>query len=347
MGRRRWLWVPAVGIGALGVAALSARLAWYVPGPEERAPVACPEDAPLVRRGEPLKVLVWNVQYAASREYNFFYDGGPTVSVTEDDVLRTVEGIAAAIRAENPDIVLLQEVDRGSRRTAWIDEHALLREKLGLSCHTAAPYHKVPYVPSPSHEHLGAVDMNLSVFSRFKIDRATRFQLPLLQEPLYRRIFNLRRAMIDVRLPIEGGGELALFDTHLSAFSRGDGTLERQVAMLRAHAESAEAQGTPWILAGDLNMLPPDDDPTRVSSEVEAYGSPSPVIPLYEQFRTPFPRGDVDALRTYVPWGSTVPDRTIDYVFHGAQVEASGLRVLRDTYPLSDHLPFVIDVRIP
>ncbi len=222
-----------------------------------------------------------------------------------------------------------------------------MREKLGLACHTATPYHKVPYVPSPSHEHLGAVDMNLSVFSRYKISSATRFQLPLLAEPLYRRIFNLRRALLDVRLPLEGGGEVAVFDTHLSAFSRGDGTLERQVAMLQAHAESAEAQGVPWLLAGDLNILPPDDDPARVSSDVEAYGSPSPSIPLFDQFQTPFPRGDVESLRTYVPWGSETPDRTIDYLFHGAGVQVSGLRVLRDSYPLSDHLPFVVEVRIP
>jgi hypothetical protein len=237
------------------------RLAWFVPaarGCGRRSPAR--RTRRLVRRGESLKVLVWNVQYAASREYNFFYDGGPTVSVTEDDVLRTVEGIAAAIRAENPDIVLLQEVDRGSRRTAWIDEHALLREKLGLSCHTAAPYHKVPYVPSPSTSTSGCRHEPVGVQS---VQDRPRHPVSAPAAPGAALSADLQPspAMIDVRLPIEGGGELALFDTHLSAFSRGDGTLERQVAMLRAHAESAEAQGTPGSWRGISTCSPQTTTP--------------------------------------------------------------------------------------
>src|SRR5690606_7940906 len=138
--------------------------------------------------------------------------------------------IAEVVRAADPDIVLWQEVDRGSRRTAFVDQLEALQARLDLPCAVATPYHRAPYVPHPSHEHLGRVDMNLAVSSRYRLSSATRWQLPLLQESAVRRLFNLRRALLEVRVPVEGGGELRLFDTHLSAFSRGDGTLPKQIA---------------------------------------------------------------------------------------------------------------------
>ena len=78
-----------------------------------------------------LKVLSWNIQFAASTKHNFFYEGGTAVSVpSADDVHATLDTIAATIQKEDPDIVLLQEVDRGARRTWYIDEHAEVRGAL-------------------------------------------------------------------------------------------------------------------------------------------------------------------------------------------------------------------------
>ena len=78
-----------------------------------------------------LKVLSWNIQFAASTKHNFFYEGGTAVSVpSADDVHATLDTIAATIQKEDPDIVLLQEVDRGARRTWYIDEHAEVRAAL-------------------------------------------------------------------------------------------------------------------------------------------------------------------------------------------------------------------------
>lgn len=341
---KRWLiGIAVVGVVVLGALFAGLRAAFYFPAAQERAPVACPLDAPLLAPGEPVKVLVWNIQYGASREFNFFYDGGPTVSVPPITAERTTEAIGAYIAAQQPDIVLLQEVDRDSRRTGHLDEHALLREIIGLPCHSAVPYHRAPYVPAPSHEPLGRVDMNLSVFSRFQIDSATRHQLALLAESPVRRIFNLRRAVHELQFPLQGGGSLALFNTHLSAFSRNDGTLEKQIGQL---GELADGAGERWLLAGDLNALPPGDDPSRIPDGPTFYGGVSGVAPLFERYASPFPPRDEPSLRTYVPWEGDEPDRTLDYVFHGGGVQVSDLTVDRTTYPLSDHLPLVFTLTV-
>lgn len=345
---RKWLAIAGLGVLiVLGGLFAGIRTAFYFPADVEDAPVACPADAPVAPRGTPIRVLVWNIQFSANREQQFFYDGGEAVSVPPIQVERTLDRMARFINAQQPDIVLLQEVDRDSRRTGRLDQHAMLRERLDLPCHTAASYHRAAYVPVPSHEPMGRVDMNLSVFSRYRIETSTRHQLPLLKENPVRRMFNLRRAALAISIPLQQGGSLSVLNTHLSAFSKNDGTLERQVSKLAELADALEAAETPWLLAGDFNALPPGDPPRRIDNGEVWYGDQSAVTPLFERFSSPFPSSDTDAVRTYVPWGATEPDRTIDYLFHGSGVEVTDLQVHRETYPLSDHLPFTMTVVIP
>ena len=47
------------------------------------------------------------------------------------------------------------------------------------------------------------------------------------------------------------------------------------------------------------------------------------------------------AIRTYLPFGATEPDRTIDYGFVGREVSLLGAEVIQER-DISDHLPFVI-----
>jgi endonuclease/exonuclease/phosphatase family metal-dependent hydrolase len=289
-------------------------------------------------------VLVWNVQFCGSRRHRFFYDGGRAVSVPEGDVRGSIAAMSAALRQEVPDLVVLQEVDRDSRRTRRIDQHAALLEAGGWASHASTPYHRVRYVPYPNHEHLGRVDMALSVFSRFHIAKARHHPLPLLKEGRVRQWFNLRRAALELHLPVAGGGTLRLFDTHLSAFSRGDGTLAAQIAVLDSLLCDAEREGA-WLLAGDLNALPPGDDPRRLPDPQEYPEATSPVARLLERYRSPVAADPcAERWRTYLPFGLDAPDRTLDWVFHGSGVQITGFEVLRAYSALSDHLPVRFDL---
>ena len=72
-------------------------------------------------------------------------------------------------------------------------------------------------------------------------------------------MFNLKRAVMDVRMPIKGGGEYAVLNTHLSAFAFNDGTPEREIAMLIEHTRMLDRDKIDWLLAGDFNQLPPGE----------------------------------------------------------------------------------------
>ncbi|RME21527.1 MAG: hypothetical protein D6798_17915 [Deltaproteobacteria bacterium] len=330
-------------LGALVVAIVAWALATeYRPDPVEPVPVECDIEGEALQAGTPFTVLSWNLQYSASRKHRFFYDGGDVVHVPQADVDATVRAISQVLREQAPDIALLQEVDRDSTRTGRIDQLPAFRIAAEAACSAAAPYHKSPFVPAPAGNPLGRVDMELAVLTRGPMTAAHRIQLPLLDEPFYRKVFNLKRAILTAEIPVKGwGSPLAVANTHLSAFSHGDGTLSRQVDKLIEWIQ-ARPEGQPWILAGDMNMLPPGFDKSTLSTERDLYAdADNPIerlLPLGTEVL-----GDqlAPGNRTYLPYGARQPDRKIDYMLVGGPIHVINARVLHQHDDISDHLPIV------
>lgn len=349
MGWSRVLWAAlGGGVLAAGLGVLVHRVGG--PLPEDAAVEVMHTRAPLaLRPGGVLRVLSWNIQFSGSRRYRFFYDGGSQVHVPADVVDETVLALAAAVRQERPDLLLLQELDRDSARTARRDQLYPLLSAAGGAEWVTAPYHRARFVPYPFPRMLGRVDMHLAIVSRFPLRSAQRIPLPMLDEHPLRQRFNLRRAILTAEVPVEGGLPLAVAVTHLSAFSHGDGTMPRQVEVLRAWMAERQARGQPFVLAGDLNLLPPGDDAARLEVQGDLYPDrPNPMERLVPEFRTAFPPEALleEANRTYLPFGMDRPDRKIDWVFTGPGVEILDARVLHEYHPLSDHLPLRVDLRL-
>lgn len=319
----------------------------FHPAPVER--VAIRGHAPPLPRGHKLRVLSWNIQYAASRNQHFFYDGGRAVHAHRADVQHTLDQIARVIRQVSPDLVLLQEVDRDSDRTGRVDQHRALLDRAPYPMHSSTPYHKAAWVPHPPHQHMGRVDVHLSVFSRFQLTSATRYQLAMLAEPWWRRAFNLKRALFELQLTRVDAPPLTVLHTHLSAFSHGDGTLEAQVAALIDRAQAASAAGQPWLLAGDMNALPPGIDASDLPPDqaIEYPEATSPLAPLFDRFASVIPLQRYltrdPATRTYLPFGAEAPDRTLDYAFTDG-LTVSDVAVI-DERRVSDHLPLVFTLQ--
>lgn len=313
------------------------------------APVRGPEAPRPLRRGEELRLLSWNLQFCATRRWHFFYDGGPDVHVDVASVRAGVEAVGGTLAAQRADLVLLQEVDRGSARTGRVDELAALREACPHAAWASTPYHRSRCVPHPPRRPLGRMHMDLAVLSRFALGAGRRLALPPLREPWLRRQFNLQRAILAVDVPVEGGPALSVAVTHLSAFSRGDGTMPLQVAALAAWMEARRAEGRPFVLAGDLNLLPPGDDPARLGAEAVEYADrPNPVEALIPRFRSAVPPERLldPASRTYLPPGASAPDRVLDYLFVSDDLEVIEAGPLAVEPWVSDHLPLLARLRL-
>lgn len=356
------VWLVRIGIGAgllVAVLALTGLILIYTlnfhPTQKMDAELVCGNESNALQPGAKLRLLSWNIQYAASRKYHFFYDDGQAVHPALEDVKAITRALGEAVRKYNPDLILWQEIDRDSARTGRIDQLKQLLAAKQYSCWAATPYHRSAYVPSPAQKHLGRVDMQLAVFSRFPIASATRHALPMLDESFLRRAFNLKRAVLEVRIPIQGRpNPLVLFDTHFSAFSFGDGTMRKQVQLFQALLQGAETAGNPWVAAGDLNLLPPGDNPGRLGKDKKYYPeTDTPLKLLFDDSRIQ-PALSLEAYRnaperynTYLPFGAEKADRWIDHVFVGGQVKVGAYTVLNEYKDLSDHLPILLEVTLP
>jgi endonuclease/exonuclease/phosphatase family metal-dependent hydrolase len=343
----------AVVVGALWLGA-------YRPGPRLAMPVITDPAAPRLAPGQRLKLLSWNIQYLAGKGYVFWYDeldgSGPDTRPAPDAVIRTADQVARLIREEKPDLVLLQEVDEGARRTGQLDQTKLLLDRLGdaYPCRAETFYWKAAFVPD-SHL-MGSVGMKLVVLSRYQLATAVRHALPLPHWPWYERPFQIQRALLEVRLPLTDGRELAILNTHLCAFAQGDDTMARQVRFLRDLCRTLDREGVPWLLGGDFNLLPGrtqfDDLPP---AEQAYYFYDTELAELLDLYRSVPARSDAlgpDRARWYTHFPNSrnagAPDRTIDYIFLSAPLELAAPRVRHEgALDLSDHLPVLAQVTLP
>lgn len=302
----------------------------------QTAPVA-PHDI-----ARPLSVVTWNVQYAGTRRKRFFYDGGAETFADAQDVreaLAAIRAVLSELASEGLDIALLQELDRDSDRTGRVDQLAQLATDWPNWVTT--PYYRSRFVPfpMPPKRPLGRIDLHEAILARCALGGSRRLPLPLLQEPPLRRSFNLHRAILTSRLPLSDGRYLHVGCTHLSAFSRGDGTMLRQVEAIRRWM--GECGDDPFLIGGDFNLLAPGDDPRRLGAAAGEYVED--VITLLDGVAQRVPRlGE----HTYLPPGATGPDRTLDHIFVSPGVTIEAHRVVPVPPWLSDHWPLYVRVRV-
>jgi endonuclease/exonuclease/phosphatase family metal-dependent hydrolase len=198
--------------------------------------------------------------------------------------------------------------------------------------------------------------MKLAVLSRHRISRAVRHQLATMPDDLLTRQFSLKRAVLEVRLPLRGGGEVAVLDTHLDAFAQGNDTMARQVGQVDALVRGLSAEGVPWVIGGDFNLLPPGGAYQRLPPEQRAYFNPETeaavlfarhqAVPSLDETGGP----ERERWFTHFPNDPAVraPDRTIDYLFLDRRLGLGAHHVRSaDARTISDHFPVVAEVRLP
>ncbi len=317
------------------------------PDQVQPAPVTTNQDAPLISDKDGIKLLTWNVQFLAGKGYYFYYKGGSDTRPTSEDIIKTTEEVAGLIKEEEPDIILLQEVDDGAKRTDHEDQLEKLLAHLPneYNSHASAFYWKAAFAPHP--KILGSVGMKLSVISRYKIETATRYQLPLKPDNWFVRQFDLKRAVLEVRFPRDEGKDLVVFNTHLTAFSFGSDVRRRQIEEIHSLLNEKSSDGTPWIIGGDFNLEPPGNGkPGRQGEEV--------IKPLYEEYRAVPGYEEVNGPNpedwyTHFPNDPDInsPNKTIDYFFLSDNLSLGEHYVRQeDTLDISDHLPVVAEVRL-
>jgi endonuclease/exonuclease/phosphatase family metal-dependent hydrolase len=227
---------------------------------------------------------------------------GPALRVMTFNVQSCRHGldrVAAVIRAAAPDVVALQEVDRGTRRANGLDQGRELARRTGLE-------HSAHFATT----RMAGGEYGVGLVSRFPI-LSTRFYT--LPTPRHLEPRGVAHAVLDV-----DGHEVSVYVTHLTNLPRRS---ELRFDQARFIARVIQEDPRPVLLMGDLNDAP--DSPA--------------LLLLKQQLADAFAHRGRGPAETY-PLPFVLPDLRLDYVLSSPDLTARDVFVLReiasDHYPV-------------
>lgn len=294
-------------------------------------------------------LLSWNVGYCAlGKESEFFMDGGKEVRPDSESVIRkNFDGILGVLRQEDPDFLLLQEVDSDSKRSYYLDEVSGLRDALKLPSAYALNY-KCNYVPYPLPP-LGKVNSGLLSFSRYGVSEATRISLPCpFSWPT--SVANLKRCLLVTRIPLEGREEeLVLVNLHLEAYDDGEGKKEQTKQLLTFLSQEYE-KGNYVVAGGDWNQVFPGTLENFPNTHAELW-TPGVLEALPEGWSYAYDADGRTCRLLNQPYEPSDAKGTQYYVIDGflvsPNVEIAEVSTLTDLdFEFSDHNPVRLRIRL-
>ncbi len=307
-----------------------------------------------------INILTWNIRFGIGR-LPFFGDScGDRTIMTEKEVLDALELIVAKIDEIDPDIILLQEADRESKRTAYIDEVQWILDHTDLNYAAYASIWKAQIIPS---DGLGRIDAGNVILSKWEIESAERIKLPLrTDQDALTTMFYLRRNVLKTKIAIPGQGPFYAVNVHATAFATDD-TKQNHIGKFKEILDEISSDGYDFIAGGDFNSVPPGaetdycDEDACAGDEfhTDSDGGPhlegsyfnnfenEPTIlrPLYSSYHSAIALEDAltNEHNTHSTSGERLWDRKLDYIFTNMSIESESGTTHQETMKLSDHAP--------
>lgn len=208
-----------------------------------------------------ITATIFNIGYCGlDQDQDFFMDGGTgSRSASREKTLENLDGVTTFLQEQQSDFYLLQEVDIAATRSQNVNEYEHMKTNLEGYSSTFAINYKVPWVPVPLSKPHGKVLSGLATFSKYKIYASNRYRYPG-EEKWPRQLALLDRCMIENRIPVKGGKELVLINSHLSAYDKGGTIRKQQLGFLKTFIKDEYSKGNYVVVGGDWNHLLPGTD---------------------------------------------------------------------------------------
>jgi endonuclease/exonuclease/phosphatase family metal-dependent hydrolase len=321
------------------------------------------EKAQKVSAPEPdstIRVMTWNIRFGIGRGPWFGDACGYKVIYSKDEIMTTLRLIADRINTVKPDILLLQEADINSTRSAYVDQLKWLLNNTYFNYAVYGSHWKAQFIPS---DGLGRMNEGNAILSRWPVSEAIRIQLALRQDqPSIERYFYERCCMVKARIDIPGFKSFYAVNIHTSAFATDD-TKHQQIQEFKSELDKISSEGSMFVAGGDLNTLPPQSDSTDYCFEDMCSGesyhqtgdepfhkdgsnyTPEQewLEPFYKDFKCAVDHNDYLLNQEFFFTHTTRPehfwDRTLDYLFTN-NMWSPGATVVHQTFAQeSDHAP--------
>lgn len=218
----------------------------------------------VLKTGDAYSVVTYNIGFGAyGPDYSFFMDTGEMKDGTKtsgkygkamslESVEAHTEGALGVIEDLDADFYLLQEVDEDADRSYHVNQKEFIKTAMtGYASVFANNFHSA-YLFYPFNDPHGAVQAGLLSFSRYQISEAERRSYPV-DNSFITKFTDLDRCFAQMRLPVEGGHELVLINSHMSAYDEGGTIRAQQLELLNSVMSEEYAKGNYVIVGGDFN----------------------------------------------------------------------------------------------
>ena len=320
-----------------------------------------------------LKVMTWNIRFGAARIPWFGDSCGDRVLMTESDVTANMDSIVSFINTELPDILLIQEIDISSKRSAYMNQVQYILNNTYFNYGVYASMWDAEIIPS---DGLGKVNVGNAILSRWKITDAERIQLPLrTDQDALTQYFYLRRNILKAKIALPITEDFYVVDIHATAFATDD-TKEKHIDKYKEVLDKLNDQGAIFVTGGDLNSIPPgavstdfcmedicsgesfhtdsDGEPHREGSYFNNFiGEPNLIQPFYVYYPAIDSISTKDPIHfTHSPWNTNYNnnnywDRKLDYLFTNFSDGFSNGTTHQEAHQLSDHAPVSATLTFP
>jgi len=315
--------------------------------PEEKETIAQSDNPSILQDSISITLLTWNIGYAGlDKEMDFFYDGGTKVITPEANCRENIAEIGNYLKKNDTiDFIILQEVDRKSKRSYKIDEFADISEKLTGYKSFFAKNYDVFFVPMPLSNPMGKVVSGIATFSKYTPGSSVRFSLPG-DFGFPTQLFYLDRCFMVNRYKMTNSKELVLINTHNEAFDEGD-IRRAQMEMLKGFIINEYNSGNYIIAGGDWNQCPPGFKPAFQENQVNT----AQMVMESDYLSTgwiyvfdPESPSNRSVVAAYDP--STTTTTVIDFFILSPNLEPVSVKCLNLGFEYSDHNPVIVQVKL-
>lgn len=317
------------------------------------------ENAQPIPAKDQIVVMTWNIRFGCGAEILWFGDAcGDRTVLYKNEVEQNLDAVIAEINRIRPDVLLLQEVDIISKRSAYIDQMKYIMDRTYFGYGYYATNWKSQFIPS---DGLGRLDEGNAILSVWPMSESTLHPLPLRNDiDALTKYFYVRESVMSALVKMPDGRSFYAVNTHLSAFSTDD-TKRRQLQTYIAICDDLSASGKALVTGGDYNLLPPNsvmtdycivdacegehfhdlgDDPmhkegSNYTPEIswlnELYTKYNPSLPLnlYAENQPAYYTHSTDPKTTW--------NRTLDYLFTNRSFVAGSHKAWQEIRTASDH----------
>jgi endonuclease/exonuclease/phosphatase family metal-dependent hydrolase len=307
-----------------------------------------------------VRIMTWNIRFGIGRGPWFGDACGYKVIYSKAEIITNLTDIAKKINSVKPDILLLQEVDINSTRSAYADQLQWLLDHTYFNYAAYGSQWKAQFIPS---DGLGRMNEANAILSRWPLTDAKRIQLELRQDQdKLTRYFYERCCMVKAKVSIPGFKNFYAVNIHASAFATDD-TKHQHIVAFKKELDNITATGNWFVAGGDLNTLPPNSDSTDYCYEDmcqgESFHQPGDdpqhkegsnytpesewLVSFYSDYQSAVELNDYHLKQPDYFTHTTRPehtwDRTLDYLFTNNRWRNGSTVVHQDFFIDSDHAP--------